>query len=213
MPLYKSININSQTNVKIWHIKETISSFLKDIRLRPQSKSRLDSMKSQTHKLGFLSARRLLMEFGYDDYDMCYDNFGKPLLENGNYISISHSFEFSTVVVSKFPVGIDIQKQTKKVIDVASKFIGIESMFLEDNERYYLRNLTWIWCVKESLYKLYSKHGLSFKNQLVVLPIPSDNVTTSWILDGQKRRDYKCFLFEINDYGLSIIQPRNGTTN
>ena len=63
------------------------------------------------------------------------------------------------------------------------------------------------------LYKLYSKHGLSFKNQLVVLPIPSDNVTTSWILDGQKRRDYKCFLFEINDYGLSVIQPRNGTTN
>ena len=74
------------------------------------------------------------MEFGYDDFDMYYDNFGKPLLENGNYISISHSFEYSTVVVSKFPVGIDIQKQTKKVIDVASKFIGIESMFLEVNE-------------------------------------------------------------------------------
>ena len=62
-------------------------------------------MKSELHQRGFLSVRMLLVEFGYTDEDLVYDSFGKPHLKDGKHISITHSYNFSAVVISSKAVG------------------------------------------------------------------------------------------------------------
>jgi len=86
MPLYKTIHPNSQTTVKIWKITESYKDLMQSIDLKPKSLERVLDMKSEMHQRGFLSVRRLLMEFGYTDIELHYDDNGKPYLKDGNYI-------------------------------------------------------------------------------------------------------------------------------
>ncbi|HNQ27892.1 MAG TPA: 4-phosphopantetheinyl transferase, partial [Aquaticitalea sp.] len=115
MPLYKTLNPNTFTTVKIWKITETYDELAKPVKLRKVSEERLKGMKSELHQRGFLSVRHLLAEFGYADEDLFYDDNGKPHLKDGKHISITHSFEFSAVIVSNNAVGIDIEKQREKI--------------------------------------------------------------------------------------------------
>ena len=148
MPIYKSIAVNSQTNVKIWNITESYMELLQNVELKKESINRVNTMKSELHQRGFLSVRMLLKAFGYSDFDLFYDDNGKPHLKDGNYISITHSYTFSAVVVSSKPVGIDIEKQRVKITKIASKFIGFEACFFKKNNEDYIQKLTWVWCIK-----------------------------------------------------------------
>jgi hypothetical protein len=53
MPLYKSIEVNSQTNVKIWHIKESLDQLKSKTELKDENLNRLSSMKSDIRKKNF----------------------------------------------------------------------------------------------------------------------------------------------------------------
>ena len=164
MPLYKTLTPNSQTTVKIWKITESYEDLLKPLSLKPENLVRVQGMKSEIHQRGFLSVRHLLREFGYTDQDLFYDNNGKPYLKDGKYISITHSFTFSGVIVSNKEVGIDIEKQRDKIGVIAHKFADYEFNYLDKNAKDYIRKLTVIWGIKESLYKLFTTPGMLFKN-------------------------------------------------
>lgn len=190
MPLYKTITPNAQTTVKIWKIEESFDDLMQKVSLKPKSLNRVLGMKSDMHRRGFLSVRCLLNEFGYQDVDLHYDELGKPYLTDGNYISITHSFNFSAVVISKSVIGIDIEKQRQKIEIIADKFIDYEFEYLEKKAINYVNKLTVIWCVKESLYKLFATPGLSFKQHCMVIPVSdNDNETVAWInYEGKKER-------------------------
>jgi len=196
MPLYKTINPNSQTTVKIWKIEESFDDLFASVNLKKMCLERVLGMKSEQHKCGFLSVRCLLAEFGYEDADLFYDENGKPHLKDGKQISITHSFNFSAVIVSDLIVGIDIEKQRDKISIIAHKFIEYEFEYLNETSHDFIKKLTIIWCVKESLYKLFATPGLSFKQHCLVIPM-SDNVneTVAWIdYEGKKQRYQVQFL-------------------
>ena len=115
MPLYKTIRIDPNTNVLIWKIEESYDSLCEGIELTAHCQSRVDNMKSDMHKRGFMSIRHLLAVANYTDHDVYYDDFGKPYLKDGKHISITHSYEFSGIIISNNPVGIDIEKQREKI--------------------------------------------------------------------------------------------------
>jgi len=190
MPLYKTLTPNSQTTVKIWKITESFDELMKPIQLREVCMARVQGMKSELHRRGFLSVRHLLAEFGYTDFDLYYDENGKPHLKDGKHISITHSFEFSAVAVSEGIVGIDIEKQREKIAVIAHKFVEYEFEYLKEEDPEYVRKLTVIWCAKESLYKLFATPGLSFLQHCLVLPFTfQEDETVSWIdFEGQKQR-------------------------
>ena len=201
MPLYKTINPNSQTTVKIWKISESYDELMKSIALNSKSLERVLAMKSKMHQRGFLSVRSLLMEFGYTDADLFYDENGKPHLKDGKQISITHSFNFSAVIISDAFVGIDVEKQRDKITIIAHKFIDYEFEYLNKNDVDYIKKLTAIWCVKESLYKLYAAPGLSFKAHCLVIPF-SDNgtETVAWIDYQNKKRCYNIHFLEFEGF-------------
>ena len=190
MPLYKTIAPNSQTTVKIWKITESYKDLMKKISLKPVALERVLGMKSELHQRGFLSVRHVLQEFGYNDFDLFYDENGKPHLKDGKQISITHSFNFSAVIVSDLIVGIDVEKQRDKISIIAHKFIDYEFDYLKEDAADYIKKLTAIWCVKESLYKLFCTPGLSFKQHCLVIPFSTDhNETVAWIdYEGRKHR-------------------------
>lgn len=171
MPLYKSIAIDADTRLLIWKNTESVEEFLKHVKLKDVCVSRLDSMKSEQHQKGFLGVRMLMQEIGYSDFDLYYDADGKPHLKDGMNISITHSYAFSAIIVSTYDIGIDMELQREKVITIANKFIEPEFAYLDPTHLAgYMQQLIVIWGVKEAVYKMISRAGLSFKQNIYVFP-------------------------------------------
>ncbi|WP_338356391.1 4'-phosphopantetheinyl transferase family protein [Yeosuana marina] len=201
MPLYKSITPNSQTTVKIWKITESYDDLINGISLKSENLERVLGMKSELHQRGFLSVRHLLAEFGYQDSDLFYDKNGKPHLHDGKHISITHSFIFSAVIISENITGIDIEKQRDKITIIAHKFLDYEFDYLSKTDEDYIKKLTRIWCVKESLYKLFATPGLSFKDHCLVIPFAiEDDKTYAWIDYDNKKYRYNINFLEFEGF-------------
>ncbi len=208
MPLYKSISVNSQTTVKIWKIDETYDVLFAPLDLKPQSLTRVLSMKSELHQRGFLSVRHLLRAFGYTDQDLFYDANGKPHLKDGKHISITHSFSFSGVIVSDYEVGIDIEMQREKIGIIAKKFIDYEFLYLKPTSEDYVRKLTVIWGIKESLYKLFATPGMLFREHFLVIPFMlNDKNTVAWIDYKGKKYRYNTAFLEFEGFTCAYVVP------
>ena len=200
MPLYKTIQPKENTKVLIWEITEDLS-FFNAIELSENSINRLKNMKSEIHKKGFLSVRFLLKELGYTDFDLFYTEDGKPHLKDGKRISITHSFNFSAIIVSDNIVGIDIEKNREKIIKIAPKFVGDEAGFIDSN--YLVDYLTVIWGAKESLYKIHPDGGLLFKKHLPIEPFKlQDKQTKGWIKKDTFYEVYRIYFEKIKEYTL-----------
>jgi len=208
MPLYKTIIVNSQTTVKIWEITESYSDLLAPLDLKSNSLERVLSMKSELHQRGFLSVRHLLRDFGYTDQDLFYDDNGKPYLKDGKHISITHSYTFSGVIISDTPVGIDIEKQRPKIAKIAGKFVDYEFDYLDDTSDDYVRKLTVIWGIKESLYKLFATPGMLFREHFLVIPFTfEDSNTVAWIDYNSTKQRFNTAFFEFEDFTCAYIVP------
>jgi 4'-phosphopantetheinyl transferase len=174
MPLYKTINfsrkVGATTRILVWKITESLEDLLSQVVLKEKMQLRLKGMKSELHQRGFLSVRMLLQEAGFNDFDLQYDEFGKPYLSCHHYISITHSHNFSAIIISEETVGIDIEMQREKIIRIADKFVNDEELSrlrsFDPND--YIRKLTVKWGAKEAIFKIRNEHGISFKNHIGV---------------------------------------------
>ncbi|TYA70101.1 4'-phosphopantetheinyl transferase family protein [Seonamhaeicola marinus] len=201
MPLYKTIIPNSQTCVKIWKISESFNELMQPLELTENSQNRVNGMKSEMHQRGFLSVRHLLRAFGYTDSDLYYDDWGKPYLKDGKQISITHSFNFSAMIVSDAVVGIDVEKQRDKISIIAHKFIDYEEDYLNEAAQDYVQKLTVIWCIKESLYKLFATPGLSFKDHCLAIPFTlEEKETIAWVDYENKKHRYNIHFLEFEGF-------------
>ncbi len=201
MPLYKTIIPKKNTTIRIWHITESFDA-LNTQPLTENSLNRLNGMRSELHQRGFLSIRYLLKEAGYSDTDLYYDSYGKPHLKDGNYISITHSFNFSGIIISDTThVGIDIEKQRDKILRIAHKFTTAEDYDHLTNEHDLVRKLTIVWGAKESLYKIYEQEGLSFLQQIYVEDFSfDDSQTTATITYKGNISSYTVHFLEFEDF-------------
>jgi len=206
MPLYKTITPNSQTTVKIWKITESYNELLQPLDLKSNSLKRVLGMKSELHQRGFLSVRHLLRDFGYTDQDLYYDENGKPHLKDDRHISITHSFTFSAVIISDSEVGIDIEMQREKIGRIANKFVDYEFLYLKKDSDCYVRRLTVIWGIKESLYKLFATPGMLFKEHFLVIPfLINDQETISWIDFKKKKYRFNANFLEFEGFTCAYV--------
>ncbi|NEV94759.1 4'-phosphopantetheinyl transferase superfamily protein [Psychroflexus sp. YR1-1] len=201
MPIYKRITVDEATTALIWKIEETLEVLEDGIELTEYCQERYDGMKSEIHKKGFMSIRYLLKRFGYSDFDLSYDEKGKPHLKDGKHISITHSYEFTAVIVSNKKVGIDIEKQREKIKLIAPKFTPIEEYKALGDGKDLIRKLTIVWGAKESLYKLYGKKGLLFLHDIFVEDFNiSDQQTTARVTHDQKVTYYILNFLEFENF-------------
>ncbi|NJW54267.1 4'-phosphopantetheinyl transferase family protein, partial [Salinimicrobium oceani] len=171
----------------IWKIEEPYDVLNEGMELTEVCRERVAGMKSDIHRRGFLSVRHLLAQEGYTDRDLFYDDQGKPHLKDGKYISITHSFSFSGIIISDREVGIDIEMQREKILLIAHKFTPIEEYRTLANTDALVRKLTIVWGAKEAVYKLYAQPKVSFLQHINISDFDfDDNRTTGKInFNGQ----------------------------
>ncbi|MCB0456362.1 MAG: 4'-phosphopantetheinyl transferase superfamily protein [Flavobacteriaceae bacterium] len=201
MPLYKTITVNSHTKVLIWKILESYETLSEGIVLTAHCKDRVERMKSDIHQRGFMSIRHLLAIVGYTDFDLYYDENGKPHLKDGKKISITHSYIFSAIIISDKEVGIDIEMQRHKILKIAHKFTPIEEYRTLANEDALMRKLTMVWGAKESLYKSFAELGVSFLKNIYVEDFDMDEMkTTAQVSYKGKEESYHVWFEEFEGF-------------
>lgn len=207
MPLFKTINfsrsVGNTTQILVWKVTESYTELLEQVILNESNRMRLDGMKSQMHQRAFLSVRKLLQETGHTDLDLYYDEFGKPHLHGEKHISITHSHNFSAIIVSDETVGIDIELQRDKIIRIADKFCDSEFQFLDRDGDEYIRKLTVIWGAKEAIFKIRNEKGISFKDHILVQSFELDTKQNNVKLHfNNVVKDFNIHFEEIEDFTL-----------
>lgn len=203
MPVYKTIRPNDLSVIHVWKIEEELEDLRAEVELKTESRERLDQMKSTLHQKGFLSVRSLLQLEGYNDKNLSYNEYGKPLLDDGKHISITHSFEFAALIISANEVGIDVEKNREKILKIQHRFVNTDYDSLSDEDL--VKQLTVIWGAKESMYKTYPYGGLSFHDHIAIDPfLFRDKQSAGRVIFEEWKRQYDIH-FEFLKEGFTLV--------
>ncbi len=200
MPLYKVISLFENTKLYLWKITEDFNALYKEVKLNATSLSRLENMKSESHQKGFMAVRMLLQHINHSDFDLYYDDKGKPHLNDEKYISISHSNGFSAILISDESIGLDIEQLKEKTLKIASRFMDIshlENLSIEDK----VKKATVIWGIKESIFKIKNETGISFPNDIFEEDFSwEDKKATATLKFNKKEEKFQILFDAIEDY-------------
>jgi len=100
--------------------------------------------------------------------EIIYSSTGKPsLIDDTTQLSISHSSQSICVAISDSPLGIDIEKIDDRILKVRAKFVNCEEkqFYAYDS----IEDLTILWTIKESIYKLLDISGISFLDDIQII--------------------------------------------
>ena len=200
MPLCKVILLSNNTKLYLWKITEDFNTLYKEVKLNAASLSRLETMKSESHQKGFMAVRMLLQHINHSDFDLYYDDKGKPHLKGEKYISISHSNGFSAILISNESIGLDIEQLKEKTLKIASRFMNVhhlENLSIEDK----VKKATVIWGIKESIFKIKNETGISFPNDIFEEDFSwEDKKVTATLKFNNKEEIFQILFDAIEDY-------------
>lgn len=168
MPLVYYKHLPFETMIGIWKVEEKIEELRNKLILNKEELDFFHSLQKGKRNLHWLSSRVLIRQLlnTKDFIRLESDQYGKPHLINLNYdLSISHSFEYAAVILSRHKVGIDIELIKPKVKWIVHKFIN-EDENPVISEKYPLEHMYVYWGGKESMYKLYGKRKLNFRENM-----------------------------------------------
>lgn len=169
MPLFKSLSSKSIQDYKVavWRVSESEEELRQNINLSEASKERLSKMKSEAHRKCFLAVRQLLKTYQIEDEGLKYKPSGKPFLDSGISISISHTMGYVAIALGfNVEVGVDIEQHREKILKIAPRFTGEGAVASLENTSDRIEKLTAIWGAKESIYKILDRAGLSFREAI-----------------------------------------------
>jgi phosphopantetheinyl transferase len=165
MPLFKHVEIKPNTFLVIWEITESEIYLNKGLNNLNQYSSKLNQLKGQSQRKQFLSILQLLQLKNLSFEDLKYNKRGKPELDN-NFISITHSFDYSGIILSDRKVGIDIEKLRPSIVKISKKFINQHEINLIGELS--IENLTKVWTIKEAIFKAFGFSGIDFKKNIII---------------------------------------------
>lgn len=206
MPLHKVVYLQPNTKLYLWKISEDYNTLFREVRLKDSSLARLEGMKSESHQKGFLAVRMILQHLEYTDFDLLYDEFGKPHLKPQGCsikdleLSISHSHDFSAIVISEQKVGLDLEQLKDKTLKIAPRFMDISHLEnLSTEEK--IKKATVIWGIKESIFKLKNEVGISFSDHISETAFTfDDKITTATLKFNNKEEKFKIRFDQEEDY-------------
>ena len=169
MALAYQKDIDPNTSFALWKIEERADELIAQLQLKEHERGYLDTLINGKRNLHWLSTRALLRTMlNTSSYIDCQvDEHGKPYLVNfPHFISLSHSFDYAAVMISKNkPVGIDIELIKDKIERIAHKFMNEDELtFIDSGHR--TEHLYISWCAKEAIYKLQGKKNVSFLDNI-----------------------------------------------
>jgi phosphopantetheinyl transferase len=176
MPFFKHITLPNESQIGIWEITETLQSLIVQLGNSVEEPSK-NNLKKEVHQLQWY-ASRLLLKYLFNEAKIILnkDEHNKPslLIDGQPYaISITHAGKYAAVSVARNrKLGIDLEKVDERILTVSHKFLNAQEIdLLNKNGIDQAIEITKIWSAKESMYKLYGKKSLDFKENLLIQSI------------------------------------------
>jgi len=191
--------------IGIWEITEGYEELRSKLSLETEEVRTLEGFKNENRKLEWLSVRTLINDMTGANSRIIYNEDRKPfLLDNSSNISISHSKNFTSIMLGRGKkVGIDLEFMSHRISSIADRFINKNEKINGSPEqvRYHLYIH---WCAKEALYKICDKKNINFKKNLIITPfIPEDEGIIYGRVDNINGvDDYKLSYRRMGDYIL-----------
>ncbi|MDO4159647.1 MAG: hypothetical protein Q4D41_04250 [Prevotellaceae bacterium] len=184
MPLISIENICDDVSVGLWDITETQDEFLSDYYFADVFKEEiLSRYKSESRRKEALAVRCLIDKVCGNDLMLTHNDDGKPFLSDGKNISISHTRGYAALISSrKHDVAIDIEYISDRVTKIKDRFLR------HDENAETLVSTLIHWCVKETMYKLYSSDKLGF-DDIKIKAIDGDGVNGVVISENLVRNE------------------------
>jgi 4'-phosphopantetheinyl transferase len=205
--------VDDDTEFAIWKIEETPQELYSQLQLDDEEKAYYERLKTSKRNLHWLGTRVLLRKMlKTDEYIDCkVDAHGKPYLVTLPYhISLSHSFDYATVMIGKQPVGIDIEQVKDKVERIAHKFMDKRELaFVSPEDK--IPQLYVCWCVKEAVYKCFGQKEVSFLDDISLEPFRFEG--HGWVKaqlkKGDIKLDYEACYLQYQDYMIGYVKGEN----
>jgi phosphopantetheine--protein transferase-like protein len=205
MPLLNDLVPNESLLCKLWRIDELEEIMDPNNELNSEDYQILLKRKANHLRRQFLASRKLIGLINPDLRISYKENI--PILSDNRNISISHSDEIVTVLISKENgIGVDVEKINNKVHSVASKF-------LSSNEIQFFgkapstRQLIRAWTAKEAVYKALRKPGINFSDN-IILDKFNDKAKSAnaKFISSDQETTFKLYFYDLDDYCLTIAQ-------
>jgi len=197
MPFLKEFIINDKTKIKLWKV---MIGELNTKELNSEEKKLLKLKKSNILREQFLATRKVLALIN-SDYEITYNNYGKPLLNSKYNISISHSHEIAAIAISdNSKIGLDIQLKESKIFNIQNKFLNkYEKSNIGDNPTVDI--LTMVWTSKESIYKAIGLKGTSFSENIKIdKVVEKDETGIGYYINGTEKVKFDLKYFYLDEY-------------
>jgi len=202
MPLINSLHNDEFTRIVCWKTTESDEELLSYLNLSPYRIMKYLTLGPKQGK-EYLGLRACLKELNLD-FDVYYNRSGKPYLPSSKQLSITHSFDMVCIGLSKFNIGIDIEKNRPgKILNIKEKFIRDDEagwIPAEKEEEY----LHVIWGIKEGLYKLNGGNLWNFLHHYRVEPfeLKQNTPISCWISNEKESDKFLANYMMIEDYYL-----------
>ena len=205
MPLLNDLVPNESLLCKLWRIDELEEIMDPNNELNSEDYQILLKRKANHLRRQFLASRKLIGLIN-PDLRISYKE-DIPILSDNRNISISHSDEIVTVLISKENgIGVDVEKINNKVHSVASKFLSSnEIQFFEKEPS--TRQLIRAWTAKEAVYKALRKPGINFSDN-IILDKFNDKAKSAnaKFISSDQETTFKLYFYDLDDYCLTIAQ-------
>jgi phosphopantetheinyl transferase len=210
MPVTFHQNINADTAIGLWKITEDPAELQAELQLKEHEINILKTLGKEKRNLHWLATRVLLRKMlnTIQYIDCQLDENGKPYLVNHpHHISLSHSYDYAAVMISKTrKVGIDIEIIKSKIERVQHKFLADEELdFISAENR--IEKLYVCWCAKEALYKLNGKKETSFKDHIKLskFAYADEGTLKAKIEKNGRAKNYTLNFKRFEDYMLGYV--------
>lgn len=212
MAVVYSKQVDADTEFALWKMEEDAETLYAQLQLDEDEKAFVEQLRHGKRHLHWLGTRVLLRTMlRTDEYIDCkIDAHGKPYLVNLPYhISLSHSFDYAAVMISKKgPVGIDIEQVQQKVERIAPRFLSATELIAVPKDTDYVKSLYACWCAKEAIYKCNGEKEVSFMDNIALQPFTysAEGSIQARLQKGSKDLNYTVDYFEYQDYMVGYVK-------
>ena len=170
MPLYRDFS-DDRARILVWKYDEEEELNPAEL-LEEENYSKVRNY--HPTKLKEILLVRKILKSALPGYKILYQDRVPYLWPQDFEISVTHSFPFAALAISKNKVGIDMEPFNPKIVNIQQKFIKEEERsFIEEGRE--VAYLTVIWSLKESLYKIHHSKYWSLKKHYEVRPFRLDH--------------------------------------
>lgn len=157
---------HSNKNLLLWHLTESVEDWME---MAEKYGHLFPNQLPNRRDIERFATLLLLKEMQIEN-QLEYNEWGKPVLKDGRFLSISHDKNFVGIVIHDKEIGLDIQTVEDRIHRIAQKFCNEAEL----SQFQTTKELTAIWCTKEAIFKFFGTE-VPFADSITVTSINWDS--------------------------------------